>query len=84
MTKKNIQCSLAGLEKMAALRAQGRHGFDDITSSRCCELGEDDGTASPEMAWVIGVTGSRIVRGAQRHGPREDDIVMGSGTVSQT
>jgi hypothetical protein len=33
MTKKNIQCSLAGLGRMTALRAQGRRGFDGVASS---------------------------------------------------
>jgi hypothetical protein len=59
MIKKNIQCSLADLEKMMALRDQGRHAFDGVVSSRHCKLREDDGTVGPEMAWVIGVTGSR-------------------------
>jgi hypothetical protein len=37
----------------------------------------------PGRARVIGVTGSRMARGAQRRGLGEDDVVVGSGTTSR-
>jgi hypothetical protein len=58
MTKKNIQCSLAGLGRMTALRAQRRRGFYDIPGSGCRRLGEYDGVVDPRTARVIGVVGS--------------------------
>jgi hypothetical protein len=79
MTKKNIQCGLADLGRMTALRAQGRRGFNDIMGSRRRGLGEDDDAMGLGMMRVIGVVGSGMVWGAQRHGLGEDDIVAGSG-----
>jgi hypothetical protein len=58
----NIQCSLVGLERMMAMRAQGRHEFDDITGSGHRRLREDDVAVGPGMTWVIGVSGSGMVR----------------------
>jgi hypothetical protein len=43
MTKKNIQCSLAGLVKMTELWARGWCGFDGVVGFGCHEFGEDDG-----------------------------------------
>jgi hypothetical protein len=80
---KNIQYSLAGLGRMTALRTQGRHGFDSIAGSGRRRLGEDDGTADPGRAWVIGVTSLGTAWGAQHRGLGEDDIVVGLGTASQ-
>jgi hypothetical protein len=34
-------------------------------------------------AWVSGIVGSGTVRGAQRRGLREDDVVAGSGMASR-
>jgi hypothetical protein len=58
MTMKNIQCSLAGLGRTAALQDQGRHGFDGVTTSGHCGIREDSGPTGPGMAWVISVMGS--------------------------
>jgi hypothetical protein len=83
MTKKNIQCSLAGLGSTTALRAQGRCGFDGVEGSGCCWLGEDDCTTDLGTAWVVGVVGSRMAWGAQRRGLGEEDVVVGLGTASR-
>jgi hypothetical protein len=83
MTKKNIQCSLSGLGRTTALRAQGRRGFEGIAGSRHRRLGEDDNAVDPGTAWVIGVKGSRMAWGAHRHGLGEDNIVVGSRTASR-
>jgi hypothetical protein len=47
MTMKNIQCSLVGLGRMIALRAQGWCGFDGITNFVCRGLMEDDSAIGP-------------------------------------
>jgi hypothetical protein len=82
MTKKNIQCSLVGMGRMAALRAQGRCGFDGVVSSGRRGLEEDDSAVGPRTAWVNGVTGSGTAWGAQHHGLGEGDVVAGSGMTS--
>jgi hypothetical protein len=56
MTKKNIQCNLAGLGRTTALRAQGRHGFDSVTGSGRHGLREDDDAVDPGTARLIDVT----------------------------
>jgi hypothetical protein len=81
MTKKNIQCTLVGLGRMTALRAQGWREFDSISSSGCRGLWEDDDVMGPGRAWVISIMGLRTVRAAQHHGLREDIVVAGSGTT---
>jgi hypothetical protein len=58
MTKKNIQCSLAGLGRMTALQAQRRRGFYDITGFGCRRLREYDDIVDLRTARVIGVVGS--------------------------
>jgi hypothetical protein len=68
MTKKNIQCIITGLGRMTALWAQGWHGIDGVASSRCHELGEDDGAADRGMARVTAVVGSGTTQGAQHRG----------------
>jgi hypothetical protein len=83
MTKKNIQCSLAGLGRMTVLWAQGRHRFNSVTNSGRHGLREDDCIAGPGMVRVIGVVGLGTERGAQRCGLGKDDVVVGSGTASQ-
>jgi hypothetical protein len=83
MTKKNIQCSLAGLGRMTVLWAQGQCGFNVIACSRRCGLREDDGVVDPGTAWVVSIVGSGMERGAQHHGLGLDDIVAGSGTASR-
>jgi hypothetical protein len=58
MTKKNVQCSLVGMGRMMALRAQGRHGFDSVPCPETSRgrqrhgLGEDDGAVGPGMVQV--------------------------------
>jgi hypothetical protein len=62
MTKKNIQCSLEGLGRMMALRAQGRHGLDGVVGSRRRGLGEDDivaDSATVSQAWGRHLHGRR-------------------------
>jgi hypothetical protein len=87
MTKKNIQCSLAGLVRMTALRAQGRCGFDGVVGSgaswgwRRHGLGEDDGAVGPGASWVDGITGLGTASGVQCRGLGDDNIVVGSGTT---
>jgi hypothetical protein len=81
MTKKYIQCSLAGLGTMMALWAQGQRGFNRIGGSGHRGLREDDSAVGSGMAWVIGVTGSGMAQGAQHHRLREDDVGAGSGTA---
>jgi hypothetical protein len=83
MTKKNIQCCLAGLGRMTTLRAQGRRGFDGIMGSERHGIGEDDDAVGPGMAQVIGVVGSRMMRSAQHRELGEDDVVTGLGTASR-
>jgi hypothetical protein len=78
MTKKNIQCSLAGLRRTMTLWAQGRHGFYGIVGSRCRGLSEDDDALGPGTAWVIGVGGSGTAQGLQRRGLGEDNVVVSS------
>jgi hypothetical protein len=68
VTNKIIQCCVVGLGRMTSLWAQGQRGFDGVADSGCRRLGEDDGTKGMGMARVIGVTGSWIAWGAQRHG----------------
>jgi hypothetical protein len=71
------------------LQAQGWHGFDNITSSGAsrgrwhCGLREDDDTTGPGTVRVNGITGLGTTPGAQYHGPREDNVVVGSGIASQ-
>jgi hypothetical protein len=77
MTKKNIQCSLAGSGRMMALRALGWHGYVGIMDS-----GTSRGRRRRRHVEEDGVVGSGIAWGAQRHRIREDDIVAGSGTTS--
>jgi hypothetical protein len=64
MTKKNIQCSLASLGRMMALRAQGWHGFDGVTGSgtsrgrwrRRLKEGDDAaGLGTPRVDGVMGL-----------------------------
>jgi hypothetical protein len=50
MTKKNIQYSLADLGRTTALQAQEQRGFNGITGSGRCGLGEDDGAAGSGTA----------------------------------
>jgi hypothetical protein len=83
MTKKNIQCSLAGLGRTTVLWAQGRHEFDGVVGSVRCGLKEDDNTAGPGTAWVLDTVGSRMVRGVQHRGLGEDNVVACSGTTSR-
>jgi hypothetical protein len=45
-------------------------------------LGEDDSTTGLGTAWVDDVIGSRMARGAQCHGLREDKVVAGIGMAS--
>jgi hypothetical protein len=82
MTKKNIQCSLAGLWRTTALWAQGRRGFDGIAGSGRRGLREDDGSVDTGRVRVISIMGSGMVWGAQHRGLEEDDIVAGLGTTS--
>jgi hypothetical protein len=82
MTKKNIQCSIVGLGRTMALRAQGRRRFDGVAGSGCHRLGEANGTAGLGMAWVVGIAGLGTAQGAQRRGLGEDDVVAGLGTAS--
>jgi hypothetical protein len=89
MTKKNKQyCSLTGLGRTKALRAQGRCGFNGNMGFGASQgrwrhgLEEDDGAAGPGTTQVDGVVGSGMAPGAQRHGLREDNVVACSGMVS--
>jgi hypothetical protein len=52
--------------------------------SGCRKLREDDGVAGLRMAWVVGIVGSGMARGAQRCRLKEDDVVAGSGMASWT
>jgi hypothetical protein len=76
----NIQCSLAGLRRMTALLAQGRHGFDGVTGSRTSwgwqrrGLREDD---SVRKAW--GCIGSQAQGGGR--GLRDGTCVVVGVTV---
>jgi hypothetical protein len=54
-----------------------------LWGQQCRGLGQDDGTVGPGMTWVDNVVGSRTALGAQHRGLREDNIVVGSRTVSQ-
>jgi hypothetical protein len=69
------------------LRAQGRHGFDGVVTSRTSwgqwhrGLREDDGVVGSGTARVDGNTGSGMAPGGQRHGLGEDDAVAGLGTA---
>jgi hypothetical protein len=83
MTKKNIQCSLAGLGRTTMLWAQGRHEFDGVVGSVCRGLKKDDSTVGPGTAWVLGTVCSRMVRGVQHHGLGKDDVVACSRTMSR-
>jgi hypothetical protein len=89
MTKKNIQCSVAGLGRTKALRAQGRHWFDGVTSSgtsqgrRHHRLEEDGSVVGPGTARVDGIVGSGTTWGAHRHELGKDDGVAGLGMASQ-
>jgi hypothetical protein len=85
----NIQCSLAGLGRMTAFRAQGQRGINGIAGSRASRgrphhmLGEDDDAVGPGTARVDSVMGSGTAPGAQHHGLGEDNVVAGSGMVSR-
>jgi hypothetical protein len=82
MTKKNIQCSLAGLGRMTALQAQRRRGFYDITGFGCRRLREYDDIVDLRTARVIGVVGSGMAWVHSVTGFWEDDVVVGLRTAS--
>jgi hypothetical protein len=50
MTKKNIQCSLAGLGRTMALQPQGRRMFDGVVDFGRRRLGKDDSAMGPGTA----------------------------------
>jgi hypothetical protein len=65
---------------MTALRAQGRRGFDGVTSSGCRGLEKDDGTTNPGRARVIGVAGSGMAHGTQHCGLGDEACIVDGTT----
>jgi hypothetical protein len=82
MTKKNIQyCSLGGLGRTTALRAQGQCGFDDVVGSGASRAQGGRRCYGPGDDVIRRCRGIGMASGAQHRGLGEDNVVMSSGTA---